>query len=305
LLGSAAGFLGLGGLLPNQPAAAASTSTSESFKFVFMTDIHVFSQKRAPEGLQACVRSINALPGETAFVVTGGDLIMDALMEEAAAVRDQWAIFDDCMKPLRPPVYHTIGNHDIGGWSAHSKIAESQAEFGKALFAEKYGRGATYKSFDHGGWHFIQLDSIQREEATQEYYGWVDDAQLAWLEADLKSVGTQRPIVVITHIPFVSVWAQMNGDPRKGEIAKSLVNNGHVIRKMLLKHNVKLVLSGHGHLSERIELSHFNKTTYIQGGAVSGGWWRGRIGGLPEGYGVVTCKADGTFEHEFKDYGWS
>ena len=303
LLGVAAGFLGLSKFVGNEIQAAPASGNG--FKFAFLTDIHVSSKLRSAEGLRMCVESVNKLPAETAFVLTGGDLIMDALAVDAAEVREQWAIFDDCMKNLRLPVHHTIGNHDIGGWSPKNLMQRSDAEYGKDLFASKFGKGRTYRSFDHQGWHFVILDSIQFDEATQEYYGWIDDAQLAWLEADLQLAGPQTPVIVVTHIPFFSVWAQVHGDPRKGENPKSLVNNASTVRKLLGKYNVKLVLSGHGHLCERIELAHFNRTTYIQGGAVCGLWWKGKVSGSPEGYGVVTCKPDGNFEYEYRDYGWA
>ena len=93
----------------------------------------------------------------------------------------------------------------------------------------------------------------------------------------------------------------MRADPRRGENPKVLVNNAHVLRKLLAPHNIRLVLSGHGHVLERIQ---FEKTTYIQGGAVCGAWWKGSFFGNPEGYGVVTCRQDGTFDFDYRDYGW-
>ncbi|NOZ41087.1 MAG: metallophosphoesterase, partial [Planctomycetes bacterium] len=60
-------------------------------------------------------------------------------------------------------------------------------------------------------------------------------------------------------------------------------------------------LSGHGHLLERIE---FDGTTYLQGGAVCGMWWKGPVFDNPEGFLVVTCHSDGTFATEYHDYGW-
>ncbi len=303
LLGVAAGIFGLS-RLTEETTRGAESGGDGAFNFAFLTDIHVTEKLRAAEGLRACINSVNALGAETAFVVTGGDHIMDGLAVDAAEVRAQWALYDECMKELRLPVHHTIGNHDIGGWAPKGTIQTTEPEFGKALFAQKYGLGRTYRSFDHNGWHFILLDSIQFDELNKEYYGWIDDAQLAWLAADLKQVGQTKPVIVVTHIPFFSVWSQLNGDPRKGEGPKSLVNNAAAVRKVLGEYNVKLVLSGHGHVYERIELAHYNRTTYIQGGAVCGLWWRGKVMGNPEGYGVVSCKQDGTFEYEYRGYGW-
>jgi hypothetical protein len=53
-----------------------------------------------------------------------------------------------------------------------------------------------------------------------------------------------------------------------------------------------------------LERIQFGGTTYIQGGAVSGMWWKGPVFGNPEGFGLVTCHRDGTFTFEYLGYGW-
>jgi Icc protein len=306
LLGLAGSLLGMS-RLPRLVASSGSNpgpAVDGSFSFAHLTDIHVTPKLRAPEGLRQCIQAVNALPQSNAFVLTGGDLIMDALEAEASLIQEQWACFDEAMQTLRIPVHHTIGNHDIGGWSHKARISKDAPEYGKSYFAQKYGHGTTYRSFAHAGWHFILLDSVALDQESGEYYGWIDDAQLEWLKTDLAKTGKQTPIIISTHIPFVSVWGQFNADPRKGEGPKGLVHNAHLVRKILGSYNVKLVLCGHGHVSERIELSHYNKTTFIQGGAVCGLWWKGKVAGNPEGFGVVTCHPDGTFAYEYRDYGW-
>jgi 3',5'-cyclic-AMP phosphodiesterase len=271
------------------------------FRFAFLTDIHVQPEKGAADGLRQCLQRVNALESKPGFVITGGDLIMDSLDVDHERLKLQWKIFDECWKTLEMPAHHTIGNHDVGGWSAKSIILPGENDYGKKLFAERYGAGRTYRSFDHGGWHFITLDSIGQNPETRDYLGWVDEEQQEWLKADLERAGKTTPVILVTHIPFYSVWGQMNGDPRHGESPKGLVNNAHVLRKLLAPHNVKLVLSGHGHVLERIQ---FGNTTYIQGGAVSGMWWKGPVFGNPEGFGLVTCRADGTFDFDYQGYGW-
>jgi Icc protein len=273
----------------------------KEFRFVHMTDIHVQPERGAVAGVKQCVRAINSLPAKADFTITGGDLIMDALEVGPERVRLEWQLFDECFKTLETPVYHTIGNHDVVGWSAKSVIQPGETDYGKKLFADRYGEGCTYRSFDHQGWHFILLDSIGQDPVTRDYLGWVDEEQQAWLKADLEKTGRSTPIIVVTHVPFYSVWNQMNADPRRGENPKSLVNNAHVLRKLLAPYQVKLVLSGHGHVLERID---FHGTTFIQGGAVCGMWWKGPVFGNPEGFGVVTCKPDGSFEYDYHDYGW-
>ena len=49
----------------------------DKFSFVFMTDIHVQPELSADKGLMAAIKKVNELNPD--FVITGGDLIMDAL----------------------------------------------------------------------------------------------------------------------------------------------------------------------------------------------------------------------------------
>lgn len=227
---------------------------------------------------------------------------MDSLLSSRERIQVQWRLFDECWKRVQFRSYHVIGNHDVGGWAAESPLTAKDAEYGKQTFADRYGGGQTWRSFDHEGWHFILLDSIRHDPGTPRgFLGWIDDEQTDWLQKDLERTGRKQPIIVVSHIPFFSVVSQVQGDPRAGVNKQGLVNNAHVIRKLLARYNVKLLLSGHGHVLERIEIAGI---TYIQGGAVCGNWWRGPIFGYPEGFGVVTCRADGTFDFAYRDYGW-
>jgi len=56
-----------------KPAA----TTSNTFTFAFLTDIHVQPEKSAMTGFQQAIDSVNKLNPD--FVITGGDLIMYAL----------------------------------------------------------------------------------------------------------------------------------------------------------------------------------------------------------------------------------
>lgn len=288
--------------------AAASVATPvravenpRSFQFAYLTDIHVQPERGAADGLTKCIAAVNALDHRPDFTLTGGDLIMDALDVDSGRLRVQWKLFKERWKAVELPSHHTIGNHDVGGWSAKSLIAAGDADYGKKYFAEHLGSGKTFRSFDHQGWHLILLDSIGQNPETRDYFGWIDEAQMEWLKNDLVALRKGTPVVIVTHIPLFSAWGQMNADPRKGENPKALVNNAHVVRKLFAWHNIKLVLSGHGHILERIE---FGGVTYIQGGAVCGMWWKGPVFGNPEGFAVVTCHDDGTFDFNYRGYGW-
>jgi len=294
-------FLGTSLLAGLATQAFGATKETESFDFAYLTDIHVQPELGAPEGFRQCLRAVNGLATPADFVLTGGDLIFDALDVGMDRIREQWKVFDECSKELALPVHHAIGNHDVVGWSAKSVVKPTDQDYGKKLFAERFGLARTYRSFDHKGWHFIILDSIGQNKETLDYEGWIDDAQLDWLRQDLAATGRAKPIVMVTHIPFYTTWHQVLKGPDHHLDGKAIVRNLHTFRKLFDDYNLQLVLSGHGHVVERIEIG---KVTYLQGGAVSGMWWKGPVFGMAENFGTVTCRSDGTWSWKYRDYGW-
>jgi len=59
-------------------------------------------------------------------------------------------------------------------------------------------------------------------------------------------------------------------------------------------------MQGHLHVNE---LLRWRDTTFINGGAICGSWWRGSRHGTEEGFGLVTLR-DNRVEWEYVDYGW-
>jgi 3',5'-cyclic AMP phosphodiesterase CpdA len=76
--------------------------------------------------------------------------------------------------------------------------------------AFKENFGATHYAFDHKGVHFVTLDNVSDPK------GAVGDAQRDWLATDLKKIGRDAPIVVLTHRPLFDLfpawdWATPDG----------------------------------------------------------------------------------------------
>ena len=59
-----------------------------SFSFVFMTDIHLKPELKGDDGFRAAIARVNELKPD--FVITGGDLIMDALEQNG----DKFMVYD-------------------------------------------------------------------------------------------------------------------------------------------------------------------------------------------------------------------
>jgi len=129
----------------------------------------------------------------------------------------------------------------------------------------------------------------------------VDDAQLGWISSDLENVDPHTPIVVVTHIPLVSVFPQIKYGPLHAENHRSLVTNSRQVLALFREMNLKLVLQGHLHAVEEINL--MNQVRFITGGAVSGLWWRTPDDGIiQEGFVMIEASED-DFNWEYVDYG--
>ncbi|TFG95579.1 MAG: metallophosphoesterase [Calditrichales bacterium] len=277
--------------------AAGCAPDSDAFQFVFMTDIHVQPERQAAVGFAQAIETINGLNPD--FVITGGDLIMDALGQSEGRADSLYTLYENLTGAFKMPVYNTMGNHEVFGLYTDSGIPESHPLYGKNMFKERLGEGATYRAFNHKGWHFILLDGIGFTPE-RRYIGYVDSMQLAWLANDLATVDKNTPIVVSTHIPFYTIYPQMKNGPLTAASQGSVITNGPDVLKLFAAHNLQLVLQGHLHIVEEIK---YGKTTFITAGAISAAWWRGARDGFPEGFAFVNVRGN-TFSWEYTTYGW-
>ena len=217
----------------------------DGFSFVFMTDIHIMPRRNAIEGFLQAIDTINSLKPD--FVLTGGDNIMDALGQTYEISDSLYNIYEETVKNLKMPVYNTMGNHEVFGLYEESGISPNHKEYGKKLYENRLAK--RYYSFDHKNWHFIVLDGVGFTE-DRKYYGHVDAEQIEWLKNDLEKAGSDKPVVISTHIPLLSVGHQIMQDPTKGLGKGTVVTNAHEIIEIMEQYNVKMVLQGHLHFLE-------------------------------------------------------
>ena len=269
----------------------------DTFRFIFMPDIHVQPELRAVEGFQKAIARVNDLG--PAFVITGGDFVMDALGVGFERADSLYTLFIENMALFRMPVYHCIGNHECFGVYPESGVTEDHPEYGKKMFMNRIGEGKTFRSFDHGRWHFILLDPIGIT-SKNKYIGAIDKKQIEWLEEDLKAVGRERPVALALHIPLYSVAKQFKNGPNSANSVSTVVTNANEIMEVCRPYNLRLVLQGHLHIIEEIV---WKGTHFITCGAVSGAWWEGPKEGFEEGF-VVVDVMNGTIAWRYEDYGW-
>lgn len=283
-------------------------------RFAHPTDIHVQPERRGGEGMAACFRHMMNLPDAPQMIITGGDLPMDSASTPEATVKVQWDLFQKVLGDHVPrdlPLHHTIGNHDIFGRDKKKSGATGQEKgFGRRWFLDNFGYERTFRSFESAGWKFIILDSISLLPGGRDFVGRIEGAQLEWFTHELATTPAATPIVVVTHVPIVSVAnffdhddVQWKSDGPTLEIKSSRMHvDCRELDVLLRSHpNVKLCLSGHLHLFSRCE---YNGLTHICDGAVCGAKWDGPKRQTPEGYGLIDLFDDGTFQHQYVSYGW-
>jgi 3',5'-cyclic-AMP phosphodiesterase len=281
-------------------ATAANTSAPAHFDFVFFTDTHIQPELDAAHGCDMCFKKIATLNLD--FAIMGGDHVFDALAVDRTRANTVFDLYKTTEQSLRMPLHHTIGNHDVFGITPASGVAPTDPGYAKKLYEDRMGK--TYYSFDHKGWHFIILDSIQPTE-DRMWEALIDAPQVAWLKDDLAHTGPQTPIIVTVHAPLVSAYATYAPKPQPAHTPAAkyntlTVDNSSEVLAAFEGHNIVAVLQGHLHINEIVTLKG---TQYITGGAVCGNWWRGPRMGYPEGFTVISAR-NGSITTRYESYGF-
>jgi len=278
-----------------QPAQDRSAKEQDSFTVAFLTDIHVQPEKNAIEGFNKAIAKVNELKPD--LVITGGDLVMDALGTGYDRADSLYNIYDSLQAKFEMPVYNTIGNHEVFGLYKESGVDTVHPLYGKKLYEKRIG--PRYHSFDHKGWHFMILDGIGFTPE-RRYIGHIDQDQMNWIKEDLAKVDKDTPIAISVHIPFINAGIQYYYGSLEENGASAVITNAKEVLELFNGHNLKLALQGHLHWLEDI---YIDKTHFIIGGAVSSNWWSGKRHGMEEGFLLLDFRAD-DFDWEYVDYGW-
>lgn len=272
---------------------------TRSVRFAYIGDTHITADKKPMEGVAKALKQLQNQADKPAFVMHGGDVIMDALGQDKAAVQKQWNAWQTVVKAeCSLPVQYCIGNHDVWG----KTDAKADARYGKAWALEQLGLSNRYRSFSQYGWHFIVLDGVQTTPEGKWYTAHLDPEQLDWLKADLANTDPKTPILILSHIPIVTASVYYD---------RNIVKDGNIVVpgswnhtdapdliKLFHKHpNVRAALSGHMHLLDRVD---YNQVSYFCNGAVCGNWWESdTYHETKAGYALFDLFNDGTVERTF------
>ncbi len=201
----------------------------EAFSFSMVSDIHERAQDLESTINGTYFRGID-------FAVYNGDMLNDFMAEDQV-----FAGFLDLTIKLfakEMPFIYARGNHDTRG-----RFARQLPDYLPSVDDK------TYFSFDHGGVHFVVLDSGEDKEDSHPYYNGLVDFQAyrkqeaEWLKSDLSgSTATNAQfIVIISHIP-----------PRGGQ-GFAIDDVREKFEPAANRAKVDLWLSGHTHRFSRVD----------------------------------------------------
>lgn len=174
---------------------------------------------------------------EPAFIMDAGDFTNNGTDEEYELVISQ-------VTKIKSPFLFVPGNHEYR--TPEGKTSNLQRKrYGKIFGMYDY-------AFDYCGWRFIGVDVVALDM--------LSDAQLSWLDKTLE--GTKGKSAIFFHYPTGSVpkWKD-----HPGTFFKS---NADKFAKLVQKHKVRYVFSGHLHVYDRIKVED---TIYVLVGAGGGG----------------------------------
>jgi Icc protein len=271
------------------PQKTREDSNDDSFEFSFLTDIHIKPEMNAPLGFQMAIDKVNELKPD--FVITGGDLVYDVMRGDYARSEMLFDLYKTMSQKFEMPVYNCIGNHDLFAIYPESPEGADHPDYKYGMWERYFGK--TYYSFDHKGWHFIILNSLDVTE-DQRYKGEFHAEQLAWLADDVKHTDPKTPIIIITHIPVLSSRWQLTGQ-QEG------VGNAKEIFRLLENHNIKLILQGHIHWKEYGMVN--DRFDFLTGGSIAGNGWKGRRHNTKEGFAQIKVQGE-NYSWEYIDHGW-
>ncbi|MFN4033427.1 MAG: metallophosphoesterase family protein [Fimbriimonadales bacterium] len=284
--------------------ASPNPQRKRVLRVAHLTDTHIAPEGFSLRGLFNCLKAVDETQPRPDLLLFGGDAVSDVFAQNEERAKVLLELWGRVIKERLPiPARFCIGNHDVWGWNKErSGCTGNEPKFGKKWIMDLYELEKPYYSFEQAGWKFLVLDSTFPHG--NDYKARLDDEQFEWLKGELQRTPATMPILVLSHIPIVSVCAMFDGENEKSGDwvvpgAWVHIDARRIVELFHSYKNVKLCLSGHIHLFDRVV---YNNVTYICDGAVSGRWWGGNYHQTPPGWGLIDLYDDGSFEHEYRSY---
>jgi outer membrane protein assembly factor BamB len=187
----------------------SAAAWAQEWSFIHMSDTHFGAGTNDAINVQM-FKEISAIEPLPKFAINTGDVVEIGTDEEFATYRE-------AIQHLEPTMYVAPGNHDVR-WNPRGK--------------EGYTKGTDtplYQAWDHGGIHFVTLDST----VLLQHWGHISADQLSWLKQELETIGPEKPVVIGFHH-----WIGRE---------RVMVDNEQELIDLVEPYNVVLWLQGHGH----------------------------------------------------------
>ncbi|MFP4283889.1 MAG: metallophosphoesterase family protein [Opitutales bacterium] len=275
-------LLGGGVALGLELAAEGPAGESRPLRLVFFTDVHARAEAAIEARLERAAAAINAVGAD--LVIGGGDYLHGGFGADESEIEPRVLAAKRFLDRLEGRVELIAGNHDlVGAGRAHPDPWRVPREV--------FGIAARYRRFDWGGISFFLLDSVRITPNASEagYTGGIEAAQRHWIEKELAEIPRERPLVIVTHVPFRSLFRQVGEGPTAALGSNLAVDNANEVLALFRGRRIAAVLQGHLHVDEHLR---FNGVPFITGGAVCGAWWRGTHLGTPEGFQELRVSGD-------------
>jgi len=212
---------------------------STPFTFAVIADTHIRpagadTQAVYPSDAEHTARAERAVrmlcDRDPAFVVHLGDLThtVPGLDSYDAAQERAKRVFAE----LACPLVVAPGNHDVGDKPDPLAPAPPVDEAGCAAFERHWG--PTWRSWDHGGCHFVTLNASLLNSGLD-----LERQQRRWLEADLD--GAERCFVMLHYPPFIHAPDEPPHYDNLAEPARSW------LLSLIEQHDVEALFAGHVH----------------------------------------------------------
>ncbi|MBK6979721.1 MAG: metallophosphoesterase [Cytophagaceae bacterium] len=284
------------------PSALKAQLSNRPIRIAHITDTHIQPHIGAAKGFEKCLHHIQSLDHVPDMLINGGDAIMGLHGASENSIDRQWDLFGKVLKSENGlPIHHCVGNHDIFRKDNNKDNFES----GKLEAMNQLEIDKSYYEINKENWKILVLDSIQSKTEGKGYQGKIDEKQFNWLKSRLEqSQVEQKFVMIVSHIPILSACVFLDGKNFKNGEWRVPETWMHGDAEELIElfdnyPNIKLAISGHIHLNDRID---YNSVTYFCNGAVSGNWWMGELQKTAPGYALIDLFPDGTFSNQYLKY---
>lgn len=219
---------------------------NDSHKMIFSADWHIAGRLNDVQawtsGYKAEMAALGSGGTTPIYEIALGDITWDSFWDSGKYTPAAWKTLNS---GSAHPIFTVMGNHDYNLKSYGSKDNDlaASAEYRKAL-------GPAYYSMNIGKVHYIILDNIIYDNSNGTAAGrsateQVSEEQIAWIKEDLKSVGTETPIVVAAHAPFYRINPG-NGVWKQAAVTK----NASAVLKLFSDYQDVRVFVGHQHVHQ-------------------------------------------------------